>query len=119
MGVLAAAVVVLALIPAAALGAPDPVLADCNLHLHLTRSYSIAQLQHALQVMPADMAQYSDCPTVIRQALDSELAAVRPGLGAAGGADGGGVPVWLITIGALVAAGGGTASLLAWRRQRS
>jgi hypothetical protein len=116
----AAAAVTLALIPPAALGSGSPVLADCNLHLHLTRSYSIAQLQHALQVMPADISQYTDCATVIRQALDSQLAAARGAQGAGGDPSGGaGVPVWLIAILAVVVAGGGAASLVAWRRQRA
>jgi hypothetical protein len=104
----------------AALGAGSPVLADCNLHLHLTRPYSIAQLQYALRVMPADMAQYTDCPYVIRQALDSQLAAARRGLLGADVAPpgGAGVPEWLIAIFAVVLASGAGATLTAWRRQR-
>jgi hypothetical protein len=59
------------LIPAApaAAGIGTPVIADCQAHLKLTRHYSIAQLNNALAILPADTKEYTNCAQVIESAL--------------------------------------------------
>jgi hypothetical protein len=57
-------------IPAAAAdGSGAQVIADCNAHDTLTRTYSIAALEDALRTMPADVAEYTDCHDVIARAV--------------------------------------------------
>jgi hypothetical protein len=48
------------------------VIADCNSHDTLTRTYPVAALEDALRTMPADVKEYTDCPDVIQRALLSE-----------------------------------------------
>jgi hypothetical protein len=54
-------------------GIGAPVIADCQAHLRLTHSYTVAQLNNALATLPADTAEYTDCRQVIESAL------TRPG----------------------------------------
>lgn len=64
----ACAVGLIAAAPAA--GANNPVLQDCLLHrAGLTGHYTVAQLRHALQVMPQESREYTSCPDVINRAL--------------------------------------------------
>lgn len=52
----------------------DPILADCLTHNNqLTGSYTVAQLRHALSVMPTATKEYTNCPDVINRALLSAL----------------------------------------------
>jgi hypothetical protein len=55
--------------------AGNPALADCVSHSRLTRNYTIAQLENALNTMPSDVKQYTDCYDVLTRAL---LAQVHP-----------------------------------------
>src|SRR5207253_10542398 len=57
-----------AAMPAAA-ASGTKVIADCNSHNTLTRSYSVSQLENALRTMPADVAEYTNCRDVIQRAL--------------------------------------------------
>ncbi len=64
---------------------PDPVVNDClNHRAGLAGHYTVAQLNHALQVMPAETKEYTSCPDVINRAL---LAAVKD-MGSGGGGGG-------------------------------
>ena len=63
--------------PAAASASPAQVLADCNDDGALSKQYSNKDLRDALDDMPTDMAEYSDCKEIIGAAI-------------AGGSDNGG-----------------------------
>jgi hypothetical protein len=58
------------------------VLNDCQAHGQLTRRYPTSWLRKGLSMISSDTAQYSNCPTVLRQAL---LGTIRPGSGGSGG----------------------------------
>ena len=66
----AAAVVALCLLlpgsPAFASG--KDVIIDCNDNGHLTKEYSQKEYRDALDQMPADVRQYTDCENIIRRA---------------------------------------------------
>jgi len=91
---------------------------DCNANARLTHQYTIAQLQQALAQMPADMRAYSDCPDVIRRQLLIQLGKLRVG-DSGGGSGGSFLPVWLIVVLALLAAGASAFGVLALRRRAS
>lgn len=102
-----------------ATAAQSPVISDCIRHLRLTRHYSASQLEHALQTMPADLAQYTDCSDVIRTQLLAQLSARRPSTGARStGSGGSGFPLWVIAPIAVVALGAAATALSAMRRAR-
>ena len=63
------------------------VIQDCLNHSHLTRHYSQRAYDEALAELPTDVAEYSDCPNLIRQA---RLAAASGLSGGGGGNAGGG-----------------------------
>jgi hypothetical protein len=66
LAVFACALLILA--PAAA-AAGEEVIADCNANNGLTGNYTPAQLNSALQSLPTDVDEYSDCRAIIRAAL--------------------------------------------------
>lgn len=74
---LVTAVLAALIIPLGGLMAAAPALAynvsavykDCEAHGQLTGHYSRAQLQAALNGMPSEVAEYSDCQVLINQAL--------------------------------------------------
>jgi len=67
-----------ALITVAAAGTPaasaantvgNPVLQDCNSHGAITQNFTLAELRHALAIMPASYKQYGNCPDAINAAI--------------------------------------------------
>jgi hypothetical protein len=101
---------------AAAAGLSPPV-ADCQLHGQLTRTYTAAELRQALQTIPADVAEYSNCQNVIKAAL---LAMVGSLSGGGGGGGGGGsfLPVWVIAVLAVLALTAAGSAGIAMRNRR-
>jgi hypothetical protein len=93
----------------------NPVVGDCYANQVLTHRYTVAQLQQALGKIPTDIAEYTNCPDVIRAQLDKQL-----GIGLHGGSGGGGgssfLPVWLIILIVVIVLGGGGATVAARRR---
>jgi hypothetical protein len=79
-------------VPAAALASANSVIADCADDGKLDRSYSKKELHKALDKLPSDLAEYGDCPEVIRSALESAGGGGGSGGGGAGGPAGGGAP---------------------------
>lgn len=79
--------------PAAASASPAQVLADCNDDGALSKQYSNKDLRDALDDMPTDMAEYSDCKEIIGAAIagGSDKGGGRgspgQGVGGAGAAD--------------------------------
>jgi hypothetical protein len=80
-------------VPAAASASPAQVLADCNDDGALSRQYSNSDLRKALDDMPTDLAEYSDCREIIGAAItggsDKGQGRGSPGkgVGGAGAAD--------------------------------
>ncbi len=98
------------------------VIADCNSHNTLTHTYSIAQLQNALNTMPADVSEYTDCKDVITRALLIQQGKLKGGGSDSGGGSSGGssflpTPVIIVLVVLLLAAA--TFGALAIRRRRS
>jgi hypothetical protein len=54
-----------------ALGAGNEIINDCQSHGRLTHPYTVAELRHALAVMPATVKQYTSCFDVVQGALVS------------------------------------------------
>lgn len=61
---------------APALAASNPILKQCQSHGQLSGQFTLAQLRHALSILPTELKQYTNCQDVIQQAI---LAAKRPG----------------------------------------
>jgi hypothetical protein len=100
--------------PAVAAGLPAPD-ADCAKHLALTRSYPPQELQAALNQMPVYLSEYSDCPNIIRKALDAELGkGLHGGTGDSGGSF---LPTWLLVLLIVVVLGGVAFTTAAIRRR--
>lgn len=101
--------------PAGAAGVSPPI-ADCSAHGKLTRHYPVSELRQALKTMPADVAEYTNCPAVINQAI---VAAIGPiNAKGTGGSGSSFLPAWVIAVlVVLVLAGAGTA-IAAMRNRR-
>ena len=111
----ALAIALLAAAPASA--RLSKAVADCNTHTRLTQTYTAAQLRTALNTMPADVKEYTNCYDVIQRALLADIGSIK----ADGGSGGGGssflpTPL-LIVLGVLVVAAGVFAVIA--RRRRS
>jgi hypothetical protein len=76
----------------------NPVIMDCLQHPGgLTGHYTVAQLDHALRVMPAETKEYTDCPDVINRARLAALGKL-PGGGTGGSGSFLPTPVLIILI---------------------
>jgi hypothetical protein len=71
-----------AVTPASAAG--NPVVSDCFSNGKLTRTYTKAELNHALAVMSSYVKQYSNCQSVVETAL-ADGAVSANGTGKGGG----------------------------------
>lgn len=60
------------------------VIRDCLNHGHITGHYSAKQYAQALAELPADVAEYSDCASLIRQAQLAAASGRGAGTGTAG-----------------------------------
>ena len=71
-------------LPAVAHASGDDVITDCTKHGTLTRKYSQKDYKNALAHLPADIAEYGNCQSVIR---DAQIGGASKG---GGGSSGGG-----------------------------
>lgn len=97
------------------------VVADCISHLKLTRTYSIPELQTALQSLSADVQEYSNCQDVINRALlaaEGKLHGNDSGSGTSSSGSSG-LPTPLIVVLVLLALAAVTLAALAIRRRRA
>lgn len=78
---------------ASAAGKLPQAVADCNAHARLTSHYTAAQLRSALNSMPADIKEYTNCYDVIQKALLAQIGSI----GGNGGDSGGGGSSFLPT----------------------
>jgi hypothetical protein len=119
LAVLSASALLLAPSAGAASGA-DAVLADCNAHATLTHKYSQTALREALNKMPADMKEYTNCPDVIQSALLGSVGGSQSGGGGAGSSSSSSfLPGWLIVVLVLLALAGLSLAAVAARRRRT
>lgn len=66
---LGCAVIALAVtVPSAGFAAGNSILDECTSG-HLSGSYTVSQLRHALAIMPASQRQYTSCVDVVQAAL--------------------------------------------------
>lgn len=104
--------------PAVAAGVSPPV-ANCSANGTLTHHYSAAELRNALATMPTDVAEYTNCPDVIRRALLAELGSVGNGSGGSGGSGSSFLPGWVIAVLVVLVLAGAAAAAIAVRNRRS
>jgi hypothetical protein len=105
--------------PTAAASSGSAVIADCYKHLALTRTYSVAALQDALNTMPAEVTEYSDCHDVIDRALlaaEGKLHRNAPAGGASSSSSF--LPTPLIVVLVVLALAAAALGVLAVRRRR-
>jgi hypothetical protein len=57
------------LLPAVAHASGRDVITDCEAHGELTGTYTKAELKSALKNLPTDLKEYSNCETLIEQAI--------------------------------------------------
>jgi hypothetical protein len=88
------------------------VLNDCQSHGQLTSSYPVSWLHKALSMLSADTAQYSNCSTVIHQAI---LHSIKPG---SGGSSSSGTTTIVIIIVVVLVILAALLGVLALRRRR-
>jgi hypothetical protein len=117
-GLIALALSLGAAVPASA-SSGSAVVADCNSHNTLTHSYSISQLETALNTLPADVSEYTDCKDVITRELLIQQGKLK-GKGSSGSSSSSGsflpTPVIIVLVVLLLAAA--TFGALALRRRR-
>ncbi|HEY7294661.1 MAG TPA: hypothetical protein VH916_06450 [Dehalococcoidia bacterium] len=93
-------------------------VADCNANTRLTQTYTAAQLRTALNTMPADIKEYTDCYDVIQRALLADIGGIK-----AGGGDGGGgssfLPTPLLIVLGVLVVGAGVFAVIAYRQRSS
>jgi hypothetical protein len=93
---------------------------DCNTNTRLTHTYTEAQLRAALNTMPADIKEYTNCYDVIQRALLAEIGGIKAG---GGGGDGGGgssfLPTPLLVVLGVLVVAAGTFTVIAHRRSSS
>jgi hypothetical protein len=84
--------------PGLAQSSSNPVINDCLTHPGgLTGHYTLAQLRHALQVMPAETKEYTSCPDVINRAILAVISGKSSG-GSSGSGSGSFLPTPVIVI---------------------
>ena len=99
-----------------AFAAGNPVVQDCFSHGKLTQTYTKAELRHALSVMSSYVKQYSDCQSVVQNALANGTVSAN-GTGKSSGGSSISTPV-IIVIVVVVLAILAFAGLLIRRRRR-
>jgi acyl-CoA reductase-like NAD-dependent aldehyde dehydrogenase len=102
-----------------ALAAGNAVVNDCQTNGKLTGSYTLAELRHALAIMPASVKEYTNCPDVITQAENSALSTGHFVGGAGKGSGGSFLPTPVIVILVLLALAAVTFGAVAIRRRRA
>ena len=105
---------------ASAAGKLPPAVADCNAHARLTSHYTAAQLRGALNSMPADIKEYTNCYDVIQKALLAQIGSIGGNGGDSGGGGSSFLPTpLLIVLIVLVVAAIGFGILALRQRSRS
>lgn len=99
-------------------GSSSAVISDCLAHTGgLTGSYTVGQLRLALQVMPAEIEEYTNCPDVINHALLTAIGTVGPARRGGGSGSGSFLPTPVIVVLVLLVLGSITFGAIAIRRR--
>jgi hypothetical protein len=98
--------------------AANPVIADCNAHGKLTRTYTLPQLQLAITTMSVDVKEYTDCYDVINRALLAQTSKHSDSGGNGGGSGGSFLPTPVIVILVVLLLAAATFGAMAVRRRR-
>ncbi len=112
------AVLTLAVTAVPAAAASNPVIADCNAHGALTKTYSISALHQALSSMSAITKEYTSCSDVINRALAAAVSGGGTGGGTGNGGSGSFLPTPVIIILVLLILAAVGFGALAIRRRR-
>jgi hypothetical protein len=116
----ALAVLVVALMAAAPASARlSKAVADCNTHTRLTQTYTAAQLRTALNTMPADVKEYTNCYDVIQRALLADIGQIKADSGGSGGGGSSFLPTPLLIVLGVLLVGAGVFAVIARRRRSS
>jgi hypothetical protein len=92
-------------------------VADCNSHAQLTQSYTEGELRQALNTMPSDVKEYTNCYDVIQRQLLADIGKIKARDSGGGGGGSSFLPTpLLVVLGVLVLTAGGFAVIA--RRQR-
>lgn len=104
---------------APALGAAgNAIINDCESNGQLTQHYTLAELHHALAVMPASVKQYTDCYDVIARAI-ATYKTHTGGVTTTGGSGGSFLPTPVIIILVVLILAGVTFGAIAIRRRQT
>ncbi len=95
------------------------VVADCNTHTRLTQTYTTAELRTALNTMPADVKEYTDCYDVIQRALLADIGGIKADGGGSGGGGSSFLPTWLLIVLGVLVVAAGVFAVIARRRGSS
>ena len=120
--VVLAAVAVLAaglLAAAPASAALSGAVADCNTHTRLTQTYTAAQLRTALNTMPADVKEYTNCYDVIQRALLADIGGIKANGNGSGDGGSSFLPTPLLVVLGVLVVGAGVFAVIAYRRRSS
>jgi hypothetical protein len=106
-------------VPMATAAGGNPIINDCEANGQLTHTFTLAELRHALAVMPASVKQYTNCYDVIQQALIQARKTGTAGPGSSSGSGGSFLPtpVIIVIVVLLVGAAGFGAMALVRRRR--
>jgi hypothetical protein len=117
------AIAAVTVVAAALLAAPPAsarlsrAVADCNTNTRLTQTYTEGELRTALNTMPADIKEYTDCYDVIQRALLADIGGIKAGGASNGGGGSSFLPTpLLIVLGVLVVGAAGFA-VIAYRQR--
>jgi hypothetical protein len=119
MNGVAALTLVLAMAGPASAGSGSAVLADCNAHDALTKTYTVAELRNALATMPATMKEYTDCQDVISRALNTALGNGGKSNGAGPSSGGSSLSTGVIVVIVVLVLVASTLGAIAIRRRRA
>jgi hypothetical protein len=108
-----------ALLPASAPAASrlTAAVGDCNAHARLTGHYTAAQLRTALNTMPADIKEYTDCYDVIQKQLLAQIGSIGGGGGDGGGGGSSFLPTPLLVVLGVLIVGAAAFGIVAVRRR--
>jgi hypothetical protein len=94
-------------------------VADCNANTRLTQTYTPSQLRTALNTMPAEIKEYTNCYDVIQRALLADIGQIKADSGGSGGGGSSFLPTPLLIVLGVLLVGAGVFAVIARRRRSS
>jgi hypothetical protein len=112
---LALGVSTLAVVPPAV--AASSAVTDCSSHGRLTQHYTVGQLRTALDTMPADVQEYTNCYTVIHDQILAQIPGRHAGVADSSGGGSSFLSTPLLVVLIVLLVGGGALAGLAIQRR--